>query len=70
MVLSDSDISANFFTAVEADNTAIIRMTRSTVGNNGTGLVTSGGGQIISYGDNMIGGNTTDGAPTSTVPLK
>jgi hypothetical protein len=70
MVLSDSDISGNFSTAVEADDTAIIRMTRSTVGNNGTGLATSSGGQIISYGDNMIGGNTTDGAPTSTVPLR
>jgi hypothetical protein len=28
------------------------------------------GGQIISGGDNFVSGNTTEGAPTSTNPLK
>jgi hypothetical protein len=35
---------------------------------NGFGLVTGGGGGILSFGDNYVAGNGTDGAPTSTIP--
>jgi len=44
-------------------------ITRSTIMGNGTGL-SSNAGQLISYGDNNVDGNSTDGAPTSTIPLK
>lgn len=48
---------------------AVVRIGSSAVTANGTGLVVSGGGQIQSYGNNQINGNTTDGSPTA-VALK
>jgi hypothetical protein len=45
-------------------------ITRSSITGNGTGLSAGGGGSIVSFGDNSIAGNTTDGAPTSTITLK
>ena len=47
---------------------ATIRITNCTVTDNNRGLFVSISGQIISYGNNRIGGNTTsDGAPTTTI---
>jgi hypothetical protein len=48
---------------------AVIRIGSSVVTANGTGLVAASSGQIQSYGNNQINGNTTDGTPT-TVALK
>jgi hypothetical protein len=48
---------------------AVIRMGSSVVTSNGTGLVVSSGGQIQSYGNNQINGNTVDGSATA-VALK
>jgi hypothetical protein len=47
-------------------NPATVRVTRTTITGNSTGLA----GTIISYGDNNVDGNTTDGAPTSTISAK
>jgi hypothetical protein len=44
-----------------------VRLGNSTVTDNVTGL-NAAGGQIISYGNNRVAGNTTNGAPTSTTP--
>lgn len=41
---------------------AIFRIGSSVVTGNGSGLVVSGGGQIQSYGNNQINGNTLDGS--------
>jgi hypothetical protein len=51
---------------------AIVRVARSTITGNeiGWGVDSSFGGTLSSYGDNNVGGNTTDGAPTSTIGLK
>jgi hypothetical protein len=38
---------------------ATIRVTRSTITANATGWVNSGGGVVLSYGDNNIDGNTS-----------
>jgi len=38
-----------------------VRIGRSTVSYNGTGISATGGGNILSYGDNFIDGNTVDG---------
>lgn len=38
-----------------------VRIGRSTVSYNGTGITATGGGNILSYGDNFIDGNTVDG---------
>jgi hypothetical protein len=49
---------------------AVVRLTKSTITGNLNGLGAGTGGQLISYGDNNVDGNTTDfvGAPTSTIP--
>jgi hypothetical protein len=46
---------------------AIIRMRNSTSTGNTTGVIVSGGGQLISHGGNVIAGNTTNGSFTGTV---
>jgi hypothetical protein len=45
---------------------ATVRVTKSTITGNGTGL----SGPIVSFGDNANDGNTTNGAPSSTVALQ
>jgi hypothetical protein len=49
---------------------SVIRITKSTITGNNLGFEAGGGGLIISGGDNFVAGNTTDGVPTSTIPLK
>lgn len=46
---------------------ATARLSDSTVQQNTTGLAVTGGGSIISFNNNRLNGNGTDGAPTSTV---
>lgn len=48
---------------------ADIRIGSSVVTGNGTGLAAASSGQILSYGNNQINGNTVDGSATA-VPLK
>jgi hypothetical protein len=55
---------------VAAQLNSLIRITKSTITGNGIGLSPKAGGQIVSFGDNSLAGNTTDGAPTSTISLK
>ena len=45
---------------------ATVRITSSKIVGNFVGIAVAGG-QVISFGNNSIGGNTTNGAPTSTV---
>ena len=45
-----------------------VRISNNTITHNFTGLAVNASGQIISFGNNRIAGNTTDGAPTSTIP--
>ena len=45
-----------------------VRISNNTITQNLTGLAVNASGQIISFGNNRIAGNTTDGAPTSTIP--
>jgi hypothetical protein len=49
---------------------AVLRVTKSAITDNGTGFATSSGGILETFGDNALRGNTTDGAPTTTVPLQ
>lgn len=51
--------------ATSATSTAYL--SDSTITQNATGLATTNTGRIISYNNNRLRGNTTDGAPTSTV---
>lgn len=45
---------------------ATVRLYRSLVSGNAQGLLNASGGQIISFGGNVIAGNVANGAPTST----
>jgi hypothetical protein len=47
-----------------------IWLSQSIVTGNATGLSPGAGGTINSYGNNVIANNTTDGAPTNTLPLQ
>jgi hypothetical protein len=47
-----------------------VRIGRSTVTYNGIGIVTDAGGNLRSYGDNFIDGNTNDGVLPITSPQK
>ncbi len=47
----------------------LVRIGASTITDNGTGLVQSGGGQILSFGNNMLTGNGIDGAPNALIGL-
>jgi hypothetical protein len=47
---------------------ATVRLTTNIIVNNNVGLSSSGGGSIVSFGNNRVAGNVAgDGAPTSTV---
>jgi hypothetical protein len=56
--------------AVRANARATIRVSNSTITGNNKGLQQAGNGLIISSGNNMLSGNSTDGAFDSTIPLK
>jgi hypothetical protein len=63
--------AANNTTGLEmaGDAAARIRIASSSVTGNTTGLNITGG-QILSGGDNIIAGNTTDGNPSGPIPLR
>jgi hypothetical protein len=49
-------------------STVEVRLSNVTVVDNQTGLATSGTGKIISFGNNKVDNNGTNGSPTSTIP--
>jgi hypothetical protein len=55
---------------IAADQKAIVRVGQSTVTANGTGWQATNGAQVLSYSNNNVAGNTTDGTVTSTVALQ
>jgi hypothetical protein len=50
-------------TSGSGGNTATVQISNVTVTHNDTGLLTGAGGQVLSYTNNTIGANKTDGAP-------
>jgi hypothetical protein len=65
-LVSDSNATVNSAAVAATGAQAIIRISNVTVLNNRLGLMVSTGGSILSFGNNRIAGNSTDGAPTST----
>jgi len=49
---------------------ATVRITQSTITGNGTGWQATNGGQLLTYGNNNVDGNTTNGAATTTIALE
>jgi hypothetical protein len=67
VTVRNSTITGNGSAGLQVDGPrATMRVTRSTITGNGTGLSILNGGQLLSYGDNNIDGNTINGAATST----
>ncbi|NJL29525.1 MAG: right-handed parallel beta-helix repeat-containing protein [Thermoanaerobaculia bacterium] len=67
--LDDCAVSANGANGIVANGGfATVRISNTTVTGHTTGLAVSAGGQIVSFGNNRVQGNTTNGAPTTTVP--
>lgn len=61
----------NAAVGIRADGrAAVIRLSNSIVVGNGTGLDVANGGSIVSFGNNAIVGNTTNGSPSDTLQLK
>jgi hypothetical protein len=64
-----NSVSSNNGTGIRADPNSIVRISGVQVFDNSLGL-NPNGGIISSYGNNEIDGNTTDGAPSNTIPRK
>lgn len=65
--IDNSQASNNGANGVSAQGaSATVRITSNKIVGNAVGISVSGG-QVISFGNNSIGGNTSNGAPTSTV---
>jgi hypothetical protein len=65
-----NSVFSNNGNGITATAGGFVRISGVQVFDNTKGLNQSGGGTIISYGNNEIDGNTTDGAPSSTIPRK
>ena len=68
VVLTRTTISSNGGQGIVASRAlASVRVRQSEITGNAVGVQSLNGGQIISHGDNVLAGNTTNGAFTSTV---
>jgi len=66
-------VATNNYWAMSADGrtgASIIHVSNSTIANNGNGLMSSGIGKIISFGNNRFAGNDSDGSFTSSISLR
>jgi hypothetical protein len=70
MLVDGTTAAQNASQGVRAANSAnvVIRLSNSNVTGNGTGTLTLAGGQILSYGNNRIDGNTDDGVAPPVIP--
>jgi hypothetical protein len=67
-VMVRNSVVSNSNRALSVGVGATLRVTRSTITGNGVGFEPIGG-MLLSYGDNNLDGNTTDGTPTNTLTL-
>lgn len=71
LMLTDSQVTLNAGQGLIANGTATsanARVGNTTITNNGTGILVLGAAKVLSYGDNRLDGNTTDGAFSGTIP--
>lgn len=69
VTLDNVTVSGNGQTGLLAQGAnAQIRTSSSTITGNATGMQSSGGGAVVSFGDNRNYGNVVNGAPNSSVP--
>jgi len=63
----DISVITNCGTGIDAANSGTVRLSSTTVTDNTYGLSLYNGGSIISFVNNRISGNGTDGSPTKSV---
>lgn len=63
-IFNDNSVAIQTYTGGNA------RISGNTISNNSTGLLNTGGGSIISGGNNAIQGNGTNGSPNQTITLQ
>lgn len=68
-LVSENNAVAGTTGVLSAGAAATVRLSNVTVVNNSVGLSSVNGGKIVSFGNNRVAGNATDGAPTQTLPL-
>jgi hypothetical protein len=69
--LTDSVASENPNSGVTSLTGGTVRLSNTTVTNNGSGLTVTPGSNILSYGNNSIAGNlSNNGPPTGTLPAQ
>ncbi|MEQ1921866.1 MAG: right-handed parallel beta-helix repeat-containing protein [Pyrinomonadaceae bacterium] len=69
VMVSDSLITGNL-AGIYVTGDSVVRISGNVITNNGTGLLRSRNAQIISFLNNTIDGNTTNGTPSSTIALQ
>ena len=69
-VMVRNSTASNNLVGIFADQSAVVRVTQSTITANGTGWQATNNGQVVSFGNNTLTGNATDGAATTTVALE
>jgi hypothetical protein len=55
---------------ISAYQSSVVAVAQSALTANGTGWQATNSGQLVSYSNNSVSGNTTDGAPSSTIALE
>ena len=68
--IQDSLISNNAGFGISATGNAYVRVANTSILFNTTGVVTSGGGQVVSYSDNRLDGNGAGETFTATIPKR
>jgi hypothetical protein len=68
LTLNSTTITNNVGNGVHALNSGIVRMSNDSVSYNlATGLLAEGGGQIVTFSNNWVAGNASDGSRTGTI---
>jgi hypothetical protein len=71
LMLDNTLVTENSLSGVLANGSgALIRVSGSSISGNLQGIQTTTGGQVVSFGNNRIRGNISDGQPTSVAPLQ
>jgi len=69
VLLDDVTIAGNEIGVNANQNATRVRINSSKIVDNGTGLLSQNNGRLISFGNNVIAHNGTNGAPTATESL-
>jgi hypothetical protein len=69
VMVRNSTVSSNAV-GISADRMAVARVSQTTLTANGIGLQTTNGGQVLSFSNNNLSGNGTDGVATATLAMQ